>query len=81
MSEDFNPLEYKPTQLEVDKILPLALPSDAVDRLLDKIEQEVQSAGSVKEILGVLGAAGKFAIKLGIEAAASKLSGGLGDIL
>lgn len=81
MSDEFNPLEYTPTQIEIDRILPLELSTDAVDKLLDRIEQDIQNSGTVKEILGVLGVAGKFAIKLGVEAAASSMPGGsLGNL-
>ena len=81
MSEDFNPFDYKPTKIEVDKILPMQLPQEAVDKLLEQIDQDIKQAGTLKEILSVLGVAGKFAVKLGVEAAASSLADGdLGDL-
>ena len=84
MSDEFDPLNYKPTQIEVDKILPMELSDEAIDKLLDKIDEEIQKSGTVKEILEALGVAGKFAVKLGAEVAAQSLADGaldeLGDL-
>ncbi len=84
MSEDFNPLEYRPTPIEVSKILPLELPQGSVDQLIAKLDKEISEAKTVKEVLGVLEVAGKFAVKLGAEVAAQSLAdgalGNLGDV-
>ena len=67
MSEEFDPLDYEPQDIDISDVENLEIPQEKIDEIMDKIDDSMSNAQTVKEVLAVLKEVGSFVVRVGFK--------------
>ena len=63
----FDPLDYSPQDINLSDIENLEIPQEDIDEIMDKIDEDMSNAQTVKEVLHVLKDVGSFVLQVGLK--------------
>ena len=63
----FDPLDYEPQEIDLSDNESLQIPQDDIDAIMDKIDEDMSNAQTVKEVLHVLKDVGSFVLQVGLK--------------